>query len=291
MKKEWAASLGAAKLARIPIWVVHFCKWDRSMLWNDPADIEHVARPIVAVGNEYPPAFELDWHRHRRGQLLYAARGVIVVSTQAGAWVAPPERAVWTPGGCLHAVRMVGTVSTRSVLIEADTVGSLGEVNRVIQVSPLLRSLLEEACDIAPEYDVDGRDGMVMKLLLAELPRAPTVPLAVPFPHRPDMARKCQRFLERPTPHDTIDQWSAELGMGRRAFTRAFRRETGLSFGAWRQQACLLVALPRLAAGEAVTTIALDLGYDSPAAFTTMFKRLVGVAPSHYGTGRAIAAN
>ena len=40
--------------------------------------------------------------------------------------------------------------------------------------------------------------------------------------------------------------------------------------------------LPRLAAGERVTTIALDLGYESPAAFTTMFKRLLGVAPSRY---------
>ncbi len=186
---------------------------------------------------------------------------------------------------------MVGAVSTRSVLIEPDAAGSLGAVNRVIQVSPLLRSLLEAACDVDPEYDVDGRDGMVMALLLAELPRAPTVPLAVPFPYTPEIARKCQRFLEQPTPHDTIDQWSEELGMGRRAFTRAFRRETGLSFGAWRQQACLLVALPRLAAGEAVTTIALDLGYDSPAAFTTMFKRLVGVAPSRYGSGRATTGN
>ncbi len=56
------------------------------------------------------------------------------------------------------------------------------------------------------------------------------------------------------------------------AFTRAFRKETGLSFGEWRQQACMLVSLPRLAAGDAVTTIALDLGYESPAAFTTMFQ-------------------
>ncbi|WP_336971046.1 AraC family transcriptional regulator [Sphingobium aromaticiconvertens] len=213
------------------------------------------------------------------------------MSARLRAWVAPPERAVWTPGGCLHSIRMVGAVSTRSVLIEPDAAGSLGAVNRVIQVSPLLRSLLEAACDVDPEYDVDGRDGMVMALLLAELPRAPTVPLAVPFPYTPEIARKCQRFLEQPTPHDTIDQWSEELGMGRRAFTRAFRRETGLSFGAWRQQACLLVALPRLAAGEAVTTIALDLGYDSPAAFTTMFKRLVGVAPSRYGSGRATTGN
>jgi AraC-like DNA-binding protein len=55
-----------------------------------------------------------------------------------------------------------------------------------------------------------------------------------------------------------------------------------MSFQVWRQQACLLTALPRLAAGEPVTTIALDLGYDSPAAFTTMFKRLVGISPSRY---------
>lgn len=252
------------------------------MAWNDPALIEHVDRPIVAVGNEYPPSFELDWHQHRRGQLLYAARGVIVVSTPHGAWVAPPERAIWTPGGCSHAVRMVGAVSTRSVLIEPDALGSLGPANKVITISPLLRSLLEAACDIEPEYDVAGRDGMVMSLLLVELARAQTVPLAVPFPKRADLARKCQAFLEAPRSHDTIDQWCAELGLGRRAFTRAFRRETGLSFGAWRQQASLLVALPRLAAGDAVTTIALDLGYESPAAFTTMFKRFLGVAPSRY---------
>ena len=252
------------------------------MAWSDPALVEHIDRPIVGVGNEYPPAFELDWHQHRRGQLLYAARGVVVVSTPYGAWVAPPERAIWTPGGCRHAVRMVGAVSTRSVLIEPGVHGSLGDSNKVVQVSALLRSLLEAACDIEPEYDVDGRDGMVMTLLLAELARAPIVPLAVPFPQKPELTRKCQAFLEAPRSHDTIDMWSEELGMGRKAFTRIFRKETGLSFGTWRQQACLLIALPRLAAGESVTTIALDLGYESPAAFTTMFKRIIGVAPSHY---------
>lgn len=272
-------------MTRIPVWVFRFCEWDSLMPWNNPALIEHLPRPIVAIGNEYPPAFELDWHQHRRGQLLYAARGVVVVSTRHGAWVAPPERAIWTPGGCSHAVRMVGPVSTRSVLIEPDAHGSLGDRNKVIQVSPLLRSLLEAACDVEPEYDVDGRDGMVMALLLEELSRAPTVPLAVPFPKTAEIVRKCQSFLDRPTAHDTIDQWSADLNMGRRVFTRTFRRETGLSFGAWRQQACLLIALPRLAAGEAVTTIALDLGYESPAAFTTMFKRLIGVAPSRYRVG------
>jgi hypothetical protein len=38
-----------------------------------------------------------------------------------------------------------------------------------------------------------------------------------------------------------------------------------VSFSEWRQQACILIALPRLAAGDPVTAVAVDLGYDSPA--------------------------
>ena len=41
-------------------------------------------------------------------------------------------------------------------------------------------------------------------------------------------------------------------------------------------------ALPRLAAGEPVTRVALDLGYASPSAFTRMFRRVLGVSPSEY---------
>jgi AraC-like DNA-binding protein len=38
--------------------------------------------------------------------------------------------------------------------------------------------------------------------------------------------------------------------MSRRTFTRLFRHETGMSFSEWRQQACIIIALPRLAAGD-----------------------------------------
>ena len=41
-------------------------------------------------------------------------------------------------------------------------------------------------------------------------------------------------------------------------------------------------ALPQLAEGHSVTTIALNLGYENPASFTSMFKRLLGAAPTDY---------
>jgi AraC-like DNA-binding protein/mannose-6-phosphate isomerase-like protein (cupin superfamily) len=243
---------------------------------------ESIPRPVLAIGHDYPASFELERHHHLRNQLLYAEKGVVAVSTSQGAWTAPPERAVWIPAGVPHSVRMVGQVSTRSVLIAADASPDFGDRCRVVAVSPLLRQLLVTAASIPSQYDETGRDGLVMSLLVAELAQAQVVRLSAPFPQSPELAAKCHAFLEHPSAHDTIDDWADDLGMGRRAFTRAFRRETGMSFAEWRQQASLLAALPRLAAGEPVTAVALDLGYDSPAAFATMFRRLAGVPPSRY---------
>ena len=243
---------------------------------------ESTPRPVLAIGHDYPASFELDSHHHLRNQLLYAEKGVVAVSTPQGAWTAPPERAVWIPAGVPHSVRMVGQVSTRSVLIDPAASPAFGDRCRVVGVSPLLRQLLVAAASVPPEYEQEGRDGLVMRLLVAELAQAPVVPLSAPFPKSPALAARCHAFLERPSAHDTIDDWSDAVGLSRRAFTRAFRRETGMSFAEWRQQACLLASLPRLAAGEPVTSVALDLGYDSPAAFATMFRRLAGVPPSRY---------
>jgi AraC-like DNA-binding protein len=123
-----------------------------------------------------------------------------------------------------------------------------------------------------------------MTLLLFELRAAPSRTLVVPFPKHDALASRCRQFLERPSADQTIDHWAEELVMSRRSFTRLFRRETGLSFAEWRRQAAVLQAIHRIAAGDAITTIALDLGYSGPAAFTSMFKRLMGAPPSQHAS-------
>jgi AraC-like DNA-binding protein len=110
----------------------------------------------------------------------------------------------------------------------------------------------------------------------------PTRPLGLPLPADARLAALCRRFVEAPTPHVTIDEWARQLKMSRRSFTRLFQRDTGLGLSAWRQQACLFAALPRLAEGEPVTGVALDLGYESVAAFTTMFRRMLGSSPREW---------
>jgi AraC-like DNA-binding protein len=248
-------------------------------------EYERTPRPVVAIANDFPAGHVMAPHRHGRSQLVYGDSGVMLVGTEQGRWVVPPERAVWIPAGVVHDLRMLSRVDTVTIWVDPDPELDLPRDCQVVAVSRLMRSLLLEAVDIAPEYD-GIRENLVMSLLLHELVRLPTLPLGLPVPRHEGLAQRCRAFLSEPKPHDTIDDWSAALNMSRRTFTRLFRKETGLTFSAWRQQACLLAAMPRLAADEAVTTVALDLGYDSPAAFTTMFKRLLGVPPSQYFSPR-----
>ncbi|MDE1172256.1 MAG: helix-turn-helix transcriptional regulator [Parvibaculaceae bacterium] len=243
---------------------------------------DHTERPVIALGNDYPDHHVIAPHSHRRCQLLYGASGTVMVATAQGNWVMPPQRGIWIPAGIEHAVHMLGAVSTRSLFFEPDTIRDMPADCQVVEISPFMRALMLEAVDLPVDYDPDSRAGVLMQLLQHEIRLLPVLPLALPLPRHGILAAQCKRFLADPTPHETIDDWCGRLAMSRRSFTRLFRRETGLSFAIWRQQACLFAALPRLIAGEPVTAIALDLGYENPAAFTSMFKRLLGAAPRAY---------
>lgn len=244
--------------------------------------IEGAPGPVLAWATDRPAAHVVPPHHHRRSQLLYVLSGVAMVTTGSGRWLVPPEHALWIPAGVEHGFETLEPASVRSLYVKPQAAARLPARCGVVRMTDLMRSLIVEAVGLPTDYEADPRAGLVMALILEELPRLPEAPLGLPLPAEPRLAALCRGFLASPSPRETIDRWAAVLAMSRRTFTRVFRRETGLSFSIWRQHACLFAALPRLAAGEPVTSVALDLGYDSPAAFTTMFKRILGTAPRQY---------
>ncbi len=252
------------------------------VMHNVPLDsVDAVARPVLAIGTDYPPGTLLDTHTHRRAQFLYGMSGVMEVETDDGAWAIPPYSGVWIPAGKRHRVRMQG-VSTRSLYIEpASAPRPTGHCEALV-VTPLLHQLLLASLDIPALYDEDGRDGALVRLLLHEVRLARTMPLFAPIPRDRQLARLCKAFLESPSIQATPQAWAQQSHKSLRTFTRFFQQQTGMSFGAWRQQACLLAALPRLSAGQSITQVALDLGYDSPSAFSTMFRKRLGQTPSDF---------
>jgi AraC-like DNA-binding protein len=244
--------------------------------------VEQSSGPVVALASDYPADYVAPLHRHSRSQLMYPLSGVVAVATSEGRWMVPPEHALWIPAGVPHSVEMLGDVMTRSLYVRADAIAGLPERCRVVGMTGLMRSLIVE-CVTLPFDDAPGsRTDLVKALILQEIPRLPEKPLGLPFPTDSRFAELCRRFIASPSARARIDDWADSLAMSRRTFTRAFRQETGVSLSTWRQQCCLFAALPRLARGEPVTRVAFDLGYDSAAAFTTMFKRMLGASPRSY---------
>lgn len=248
------------------------------------ATLEDTPRAVVATGNDYPSGHVLQPHSHKRGQCLYAITGVITVITAGGSWVVPPGRALWIPAGIAHEVQMAGPTSTRSAYVDPAAARTAGLPQRciVLSVSPLLHALLQEAVDLPTEYALDQRDGHLMNLLLDEIAGMPSLPLNTPLPQDPKLAKLCRAMIQAPSLDIDIDTMALKAGMSRRSFTRLFRQQTGMSFSAWRQQACLLAALTRLSHDPSITRVAIELGYSSSSAFTAAFRRMLGAAPSHF---------
>ena len=245
-------------------------------------DYQYVPRPVAALADEYPPNYVDPRHSHVRSQLIYATRGVMSVITDEASFVVPPHRAVWVPAGIEHEAHCRDHVSCRTIYVDTNARPDLPTTCRVLEVSLLLRELIIEATNMPVEYDVNGRDGRIMELILDEITSTPAVPLHVPRPQNAKLVEACRAILADPAQNDTLDDWADFACMGRRTFTRLFRKETGMSFAAWRQHVRLMEALSRLATGHRVTSVAFDVGYNSSSAFTAMFRRTFGAAPTHY---------
>lgn len=231
---------------------------------------------------DFAAGFEIEPHHHERAQLIYATAGTMRVSTDDGVWVVPPQRALWMPAGVEHSIVMRSDTTMRTLYVRQDAAASMPSVCRVLSVSPLLRELIVRATELPLQYDESGPAGHVVALILSELQGLQSLALQLPMPRDPKLRSLCQALLGSPGDQRPLEDWAETINTSARTLARRFQSETGLSFGAWRQQARVLEAMGRLGGGEPVTQVALDLGYESVSAFSAMFHRATGAAPSQF---------
>lgn len=240
------------------------------------------ARPVLWATRDTALDEEIDGHRHEHAQLLYASSGLMRVRTPVGAWVVPPQRAVWFPPGLMHAVTCVGPVSLRNIYVTASVDAPMASDCRVIAVSPLLRELILAVVALPRDYATDGSAGRLVGVLLDQIAAAPAAGLHLPLPRDRRLRVVTDALIADPADGLALDHWARRAGASARTLARIFHAETGLSFGAWRRQLRLHEALARLALGEDVTGVAFAVGYDSPSAFIAMFRAAMGSTPSRY---------
>jgi AraC-like DNA-binding protein len=221
-------------------------------------------------------------HHHDSAQLIHASHGVMTVETDDGLWVVPPARAVWVPAFVTHSIAMSGTVRLKTLYLDPASVPIQGRHCCVVQVSALLHGAILRAVTFRQPYPADGPEARIAAVILDEIRAAKTAPLHLPTPNDPRARRVANAFRAAPSLRKSRRDWAHEAGASERTLERLFHAEVGTSFGKWQQQARLLRALEILAAGESVTSTALEVGFETPSAFIAMFRRAMGTTPARY---------
>ncbi|MEV4354618.1 helix-turn-helix transcriptional regulator [Nonomuraea sp. NPDC049625] len=223
------------------------------------------------------PGAGIDAHRHDTHQIVYACRGVLSVTTGAGTWVAPANRAIWIPAGTVHEHRAHGDTDLRLVGLADNPLG-LGHPT-VLVVGPLLRELIITYTSDEFSPPDGGERERLWAVLVDQLKRAPEQRLHLPTARDPRLAAVCAILRRDPADSRTLAQLAVQAGTSDRTLARLCQRELGMSFPQWRTQLRLHHALLLLADGVAVTTVAHRCGWASASAFIDVFGRAFGYTP------------
>lgn len=237
---------------------------------------------LTTLSYNYVDGHVIPEHFHKEDQLVFAAKGVMTITTQHGSWVVPPLRAVWIPGDEIHSIAMSGQVLMRTLYFAPKFVRSVSKRCFVFNVSPLFRELILHACSRKTWQIRVSSDRRLIEMIVAELKEAKSVALDLPHPKDQRACRVAEILIKNPSDPRTLEELCKNVGGSKRTIERVFLDETNMTFGKWRQQLRLLHGIRMLAAGEKVITAALDAGYGGPSAFISAFKKSFGQTPYKY---------
>jgi AraC-like DNA-binding protein/quercetin dioxygenase-like cupin family protein len=238
--------------------------------------------PIATVAAELDRGDRIQPHWHDWGQLVFSINGVLSTVTDEGSWVVPPNRAVWIPPFKKHSFQIRTPLKMHTLYIDPAVAGPQPAHCCVLQASPLLIAIVGRLLEYPVDYGPDTPQARLTAVALDEIRTAPHSPLHVPQPTLPKLVAIAQHIWSHPRDNQTLAEWGDRLGASGRTLARMFRQDTGMSFAQWRQQVRLVLALQMLAESRSVTHVAIELGYESPSAFISMFRKCLGTTPTRY---------
>jgi AraC-like DNA-binding protein len=248
----------------------------------DVFDPDWSERPAFAVRLDFSDyEAEVPQHQHEQGQLILALHGAVTCRTENGLWIVPPDCGVWIPGGVPHSNQVTSNARLSYLFVHPDA-ATLPQECCTLSVSPMLREMILRLADVSANYAANDHVGRMVRVLLDELAQMPIQGLELPASNHPKIAAITAVLMAEPSDRRTLVEWAAYVAMSERSLKRLMVLETGLTFGRWRRQLHLVIALRELASGATVQRVSSDLGYESPTAFIVMFKKALGTTPTRY---------
>lgn len=236
--------------------------------------------PFVVMGSAEIIPRDTFWeeHSHPTHELLWNQRGASSATIGTRVWTITPTVGLWLPAGTRHSGWTPAGTWHRAAQFGVHAVPSISDGPVAMEVTPLLRLLLDrlDADGLTPD-ERSRTEAMVLDILAPARHE-----LILHIPESPLLAPIVAAVREDPADTTTLAVWAARLGVSTRTVTRAFRSETGLGFSQWLTTARVQHAVTMLARGDEIDEVAVCVGYHSASAFGAAFRRVTGVSPGRF---------
>ncbi len=239
-------------------------------------------QPVLSHGRDFDAEVSSEPHQHPRGQLLWAAQGVLRLTAENKVWIVPSSHAVWIPGNVFHHVVTETVARTRNLYVDPSIAARTQDQGCVmLLLTPLMREIILTLTSDRLTKDIAGmkRLGLVA---IDEIQRLESASSSLPAGQDARLRRLIGRMVRNPDEQGTLPELAKIAGGSQRTIERLFQAETGMSFRQWRSRLRLLSAIEHLRQGKSSTTIAHTLGYRTASSFVAAFREHFGCPPQRF---------
>lgn len=220
-------------------------------------------------------------HSHAHGQIVFAPRDLVTVTTGGQVWMASAANGIWIPPDMPHRLSARSDRNTYNLYLAPRIARLLPATAGALEISSLLRELLFR---LSRNDTAAASQSHFLKAAIVEIQqmlhsaRQTTQTAALPEAH-PMLNTIAAALARDPADPRDLSDWAHELGVSKRTLSRIVVATIGISWRAWRMQLRMAAAVRLLQRGLPVKTVAYDLGYAGPTPFIAAFTHNFGITP------------
>ena len=238
--------------------------------------------PLFFRYDEFEAQSHAHPHTHAWGQLNYSAHGVMQLEVEGQRFISPPSYAVWIPPYAVHSAYNRHSIVYRSVYLDLNLCAELPKQPCSLMMNDILKAILNNFAERDVQIPRSAQDLRLGEVLIDQLHAAEIQHSYLPYASSAQTSFIVDSLRAQPGNTDTLATWATRVFVSERTLARQFMRETGISFGEWRQRLRFLAAIEQLETTQSIKEIAFNLGYSNSSAFISMFQRHAQCTPEQY---------
>ena len=245
-------------------------------------DLRSIDQAVIGLASDLVQ-HDSGFHSHgEHAQILYAPSGCMTLLTRNRQVILPPQKLLFIPAGLEHRVTFRNVVAYRSIYIATSEIGVNPLDLHVRVVSPLLAEVIERICWWSWETALTQAQLHILQVFWDEFYSAKEESYALEIPVDYRLQTLVSSFMTEKKVPPFLKEFAQYVGASEKTITRIFKRETKMSYQAWRQQWRLYRAIELLAENESISEVSEELEFSSDSAFIEFFKNHTGVTPARY---------